>query len=278
MRMSYLRGMSGYLLVVDGTRRQTLEDALALNDRVVAEVGKVPAVLVLNKFDLTDQWEIDPAREAELTAAGWTVRAPARKPAMLSKRSFCAGASHAGQINVLELHFRIVPCRPGLRAVRIPRRWRFPLRSANGRTGARIFGARSPTATQPIGLADNRPFLENFLVDAEEFWSSSQPGSVNSGNWIERGADGKKFLSKPTARSLDGKRIFLLQNLSETFGQQQQWFQTARDSLLEHEKLLEGNPEERNPAALHRSRSHAAAQRHERSVFICSSANLSLRR
>jgi small GTP-binding protein len=73
MRMSYLRGMHGYLLVVDGTRRQTLEDALALNDRVVAEIGKVPAVLALNKFDLTDQWEIDPARETELTAAGWTI-------------------------------------------------------------------------------------------------------------------------------------------------------------------------------------------------------------
>jgi small GTP-binding protein len=73
MRMSYLRGMHGYLLVVDGTRRQTLEDALALNDRVVAEIGKVPAVLALNKFDLTDQWAIDPARETELTAAGWTI-------------------------------------------------------------------------------------------------------------------------------------------------------------------------------------------------------------
>src|SRR3984885_11538054 len=41
-----------------------------------------------------------------------------------------------------------------------------------------------------------------------------------------------------SARSLDGKRILLIHNLSETFGQQQQWFQTARNSLLEHEKLL----------------------------------------
>jgi small GTP-binding protein len=54
IRMSYLRGMSGYLLVVDGTRRQTLDDALALNERVIQEAGKVPAVLVLNKSDLTE--------------------------------------------------------------------------------------------------------------------------------------------------------------------------------------------------------------------------------
>ncbi len=73
IRMSYLRGMSGYLLVVDGTRRQTLDDALALNERVIQEAGNVPAVLVLNKSDLTEKWEIDGARESELTAAGWTI-------------------------------------------------------------------------------------------------------------------------------------------------------------------------------------------------------------
>jgi small GTP-binding protein len=74
MRMSYLRGMSGYLLVADGTRRQTLEDALALNERVVQEIGKVPSVLVLNKHDLADQWEIDSTRQTQLTGEGWTIQ------------------------------------------------------------------------------------------------------------------------------------------------------------------------------------------------------------
>jgi small GTP-binding protein len=73
IHMSYLRGMSGYLLVIDGTRRQTLEDALALNQRVTEEVGKVPAILVLNKSDLVEKWEIDSARESELAAAGWII-------------------------------------------------------------------------------------------------------------------------------------------------------------------------------------------------------------
>jgi small GTP-binding protein len=73
IRLSYLRGMSGYLLVVDGTRRQTLDDALALNERVIQEAGKVPAVLVFNKNDLGEKWEIDSARESELTVAGWNI-------------------------------------------------------------------------------------------------------------------------------------------------------------------------------------------------------------
>jgi signal transduction histidine kinase/DNA-binding NarL/FixJ family response regulator/HPt (histidine-containing phosphotransfer) domain-containing protein len=102
---------------------------------------------------------------------------------------------------------------------------------------ANIWGAQ-PNRDQLIGLAEKSPFLENFLVDAEEFWRARLPGSANSGNWIERGADGREIPLEATARSLDGKRILLLQNLSETFVQQQQWFQTARNSLLEHEKLL----------------------------------------
>jgi signal recognition particle receptor subunit beta len=86
--MSYLRGMHGYILVADGTRRQTLEDALALNDRVVAEIGKVPALLALNKFDLTDQWEIDPSRETQLAAAGWTVQHTSAKTGDAVEKAF----------------------------------------------------------------------------------------------------------------------------------------------------------------------------------------------
>jgi small GTP-binding protein len=71
VQISYLRGMSGYLLVADGTRRQTLEDALALSTRITETMGKIPAVLVLNKCDLTTQWEIEPDREARLAADGW---------------------------------------------------------------------------------------------------------------------------------------------------------------------------------------------------------------
>ena len=73
IQISYLRGMSGYLLVVDGTRRPTLDDALALSNRVNDTMGKIPAVLVLNKSDLKDQWEIEPEREAKLAESGWSI-------------------------------------------------------------------------------------------------------------------------------------------------------------------------------------------------------------
>jgi small GTP-binding protein len=73
MQMSYLRGMSGYLLVADGTRKQTLEDALSLSARVQETMGQVPAILVLNKADLKADWEIDEDRIGSLAEQGWDV-------------------------------------------------------------------------------------------------------------------------------------------------------------------------------------------------------------
>ena len=73
LRMSYLRGSAGYLLVVDGTRRETLDTALALADSVEHEIGRVPFLLVLNKADLEPSWEVDAREIANLSARGWRV-------------------------------------------------------------------------------------------------------------------------------------------------------------------------------------------------------------
>ena len=89
-----------------------------------------------------------------------------------------------------------------------------------------------------VRLAENSPFLENFLVDAEEFWNTKSEGSASSGNWIEHGKNGRDIPLEAFALSLEGKRILILRNMSASFAEQQQWFQTARDSLLAHEQLL----------------------------------------
>lgn len=73
IRSSYLRGTSGYLLVVDGTRSSTLEKAHDLKRAVEETIGAVPFVLVLNKCDLVENWELPQAVEAELAAQGYTV-------------------------------------------------------------------------------------------------------------------------------------------------------------------------------------------------------------
>jgi small GTP-binding protein len=59
VQQSYLRGSSGYLLVVDGTRRATLETAGRLHATAKQVVGDVPFVVVLNKADLESEWQVD---------------------------------------------------------------------------------------------------------------------------------------------------------------------------------------------------------------------------
>ena len=73
VRMSYLRGASGYLLIVDGTRRNTQDKAFSLQQRVAETIGKVPFIIILNKSDLTDEWEIDDSAMEELARMCWTV-------------------------------------------------------------------------------------------------------------------------------------------------------------------------------------------------------------
>lgn len=57
---SYITGSAGYLLVVDGTRRETVDSGLLLERRVRETVGSVPFVLVINKADLIASWDVQP--------------------------------------------------------------------------------------------------------------------------------------------------------------------------------------------------------------------------
>jgi small GTP-binding protein len=74
LRMSYLRGSAGYVLVADGTRPSTLEVALSLRRRVEADCGPLPFVLLLNKNDLTEQWAVTDAEFEDLRQNGWSAR------------------------------------------------------------------------------------------------------------------------------------------------------------------------------------------------------------
>lgn len=70
---SQLRGMSGYVLVVDGTRRATVDTALALQKLATEVVGAVPFVVLLNKSDLAAAWDLDDAAVFKMAERGWRV-------------------------------------------------------------------------------------------------------------------------------------------------------------------------------------------------------------
>jgi small GTP-binding protein len=70
---AYLTGAAGYLLVADGTRPETLESCLSLQQQADRILGGVPFTLMLNKRDLTDLWGVDEQNQRELDSRGWAV-------------------------------------------------------------------------------------------------------------------------------------------------------------------------------------------------------------
>ncbi|MEM7020944.1 MAG: ADP-ribosylation factor-like protein, partial [Pseudomonadota bacterium] len=70
---AYLRGASGFLLVADGTRRSTWENALNLHQTVTEHIGEQPFICLLNKADLSAQWELDEQLIAPQIAQGWQI-------------------------------------------------------------------------------------------------------------------------------------------------------------------------------------------------------------
>ncbi|MDZ4700421.1 MAG: Rab family GTPase [Rhodothermales bacterium] len=74
LSMNYLRGTAGYLLVIDGTRRSTMDAAIALHHKAQATIGDVPFVVLINKADISSEWEVREDEIAEMRARGWNIQ------------------------------------------------------------------------------------------------------------------------------------------------------------------------------------------------------------
>lgn len=73
IRTSYLKGSHGFLFVVDGTRKATLEVVRKLRESAEEAAGSVPFLLALNKSDLKESWELDEGELKQLEDSGWPI-------------------------------------------------------------------------------------------------------------------------------------------------------------------------------------------------------------
>ena len=88
IRRSYLRGASGYLLVLDGTRPETLATAEQLHAMAQEELGVVPFRVLLNKNDLADEWRLPGPRLGLLRQEGWVLRETSAKSGAFVDQTF----------------------------------------------------------------------------------------------------------------------------------------------------------------------------------------------
>ena len=73
LRIGYLRGASGYMLVADGTRPETISKAIDLQRRAQGALGDVPFILVINKADRSAEWAVQDDLLDELAGKKWVV-------------------------------------------------------------------------------------------------------------------------------------------------------------------------------------------------------------
>jgi signal recognition particle receptor subunit beta len=90
VRPSYLRGAAGYLLVVDGTRRSTIDTGLMLQTMAHDQIRNLPFVAVVNKADLVVAWDVEPRDLEELTRRAGTVLRTSAKTGSGVEEAFAA--------------------------------------------------------------------------------------------------------------------------------------------------------------------------------------------
>lgn len=71
VKLSYVRDAAGYFLVIDGTRKQTLDVGLSIQERIRTQIGDLPFVVAINKLDQLENWEIQESQLEELAGKGW---------------------------------------------------------------------------------------------------------------------------------------------------------------------------------------------------------------
>jgi signal transduction histidine kinase/HPt (histidine-containing phosphotransfer) domain-containing protein/ActR/RegA family two-component response regulator len=97
--------------------------------------------------------------------------------------------------------------------------------------------AEAESGSRPIPLARQSPFLENFLLEAEDVWKSPGSDACQSETWIEKSLSGGEIPVQAKALFLGGKRILALFSPDSQFREQVRILQTARNNLLDHERL-----------------------------------------
>ena len=87
---------------------------------------------------------------------------------------------------------------------------------------------------EPVTIAQAFPFLERFLVDAEEVWQKPGAGRLRSEPFTATDPAGREMALVATAIAI-GTRHFLILELLFDFEERRQTLQRAREQALEHE-------------------------------------------
>jgi hypothetical protein len=73
IRTAYLRGMGGYIIVIDPTRPHSYDTAISIHEMVKTTLGALPVVFALNKADIKSTWQLEPPQHQHLRQFGYPI-------------------------------------------------------------------------------------------------------------------------------------------------------------------------------------------------------------
>lgn len=88
VKSSYLIGAAGYFLVLDGTRKNTIDIAESLHKNAKQTTDNAPFIALINKSDLKSQWEINTDHIKKLKDRGWYVLETSAKEDVAVEKAF----------------------------------------------------------------------------------------------------------------------------------------------------------------------------------------------
>lgn len=93
--------------------------------------------------------------------------------------------------------------------------------------------------TQGGRMGQLSPFLENFLIDAEQLWQTHTHRQLSSGAWVEQDTVGNEYSLEACAMFIQNRRILAIRHLGSIFAEKQSLMQRARENSLRYLKMAD---------------------------------------
>jgi signal transduction histidine kinase len=91
---------------------------------------------------------------------------------------------------------------------------------------------------QKLDPGSKFPFLENFIIDAGEFWASNSNQKLTSPLWTEVDEAGKEYHLEASCFRLNNTKLLVVSLVEAAFQEKQILIQKCRESSLDYQKLI----------------------------------------
>ncbi len=95
-----------------------------------------------------------------------------------------------------------------------------------------VWSEEDPHETEPFEAAEFSSFLENFIVDAQQYWEEDHLAPMRSGIWTEIGTSGQEIHLEAIALLVNERPMILIESAELSVFGKTKWLQAAREAQL----------------------------------------------